>query len=130
MTLMIAVNDQISLRFIVPQHADELAGVVDANRSHLARWLPWATDSYAVEGIREWIDSAIQGFEDRRELALSIVKDDAIVGGIGWNNWVTINNSDWKMRSASADIGYWLARAAEGQGIVTRSARADRLRLR
>ena len=121
---MIPVDDRISLRFIVPQHAEELAAVVDANRSHLARWLPWATDSYGVEGVREWIDVVTRGFGDRSELALSIVQDGALVGGIGWTNWVTVNNSDWGMRSASVDIGYWLAQDAERQGIVTRSTRA------
>jgi ribosomal-protein-serine acetyltransferase len=124
MSLLIPVDDHISLRFIAPQHAEELAGVVDANRSHLARWLPWATDSYAVEGVRAWIDVVTKGFGDRTELALSIVKDGAVVGGIGWTNWVTIDNADWGMRSSSADIGYWLAKDAEGQGIVTRATRS------
>lgn len=124
MSLQIPVDAQVSLRFILPQHAEELARVIDDNRSHLARWLPWATDNYRLEGVREWIDIVTRAFGERTELALSIVRDGALVGGIGWTNWVMTNHADWKMRTASAEIGYWLARDAEGQGIVTRSTRA------
>ena len=124
MSLLIPVDNQISLRFILPQHANELAEVIDDNRSHLARWLPWATDDYRVEGVRAWIDAVNKAFGVRTELALSIVSDGAIVGGIGWTNWVMVNHVAWNMRTASAEIGYWLAQDAEGQGIVTRSTRA------
>ncbi len=124
MSLIIPVNDQIHLRFILPAQAEELASLVDANRAHLARWLPWATDDYGVDGIREWIDRVSKDFGDRKELALSIVQGDSVVGGIGWTNWVTINNTAWGMSVSSADIGYWLAQEAENQGIVTRSTRA------
>lgn len=124
MSLLIPVDNQLSLRFILPQHAEELAKVIDDNRTHLARWLPWATDNYRVEGIRVWIDAVTKAFEERTELALSIVQKGAVVGGIGWTNWVAVKHAAWNMRTASAEIGYWLAKDAEGQGIVTRSTRA------
>ena len=124
MSLMISVDQQISLRFIVPSHADELAAVVDRNRAHLAKWLPWATDSYDVDGIRTWIDVVNKAFGERRELALSILQNGAVVGGIGWTNWVTTDNKEWGLTESTADIGYWLDAEAQGNGIITRSTRA------
>lgn len=123
MSLRIPVDKAISLRFILPSHAAELAAVVEFNRTHLARWLPWATDRYDLDGVRDWIDNVHKGFGERRELALSIVQNGEIVGGIGWTNWVTIDNKDWNMKGSSCDIGYWLAADVQGKGIITRSTR-------
>jgi ribosomal-protein-serine acetyltransferase len=124
MSLMIPVDDEIQLRFVQQRHAEELAAVIDANRVHLACWLPWATADYNVDGVRAWIDMVTQSFGERKELALSIVNNGTLVGGIGWSNWQHVNNTAWGMTAYSADIGYWLAAGAEGQGIVTRSTRA------
>ena len=124
MSLSIRVDDEIQLKFILPSHAEELSAVIDANRSHLAKWLPWATDGYDLAGVRAWINSVTEAFGKCTELALAICHHDKIVGGTGWTSWKNVDNAAWQMKMCSADIGYWLARDSEGLGIVTRSTRS------
>jgi len=124
MGFLLAVDEEISLRLVEPQHAEEIANVVRANLQHLAPWLPWATDDYSAETAAQWIATAHRDYGDRKQLALSIIYQAKLVGGIGWTDWENIDNQRWKLTAANADLGYWLAKAAEGNGIVTRAAQA------
>ena len=45
----LSVNDDVALRLLEEADARELHALIEANRAHLAPWLPWATG---------------QGFED------------------------------------------------------------------
>lgn len=53
---------------------------------------------------------------DNQGLQTAIVQDGRIVGSIGYHR------IEWEHRATS--IGYWIAEFAQGQGTVTRAARA------
>jgi ribosomal-protein-serine acetyltransferase len=94
--------------------AAELTAVVDANRGHLARWLPWAS-SYGHIDSTEYIarkvaqEEADDGFEG------AIVLEGRIVGAAGFHRIDRLNRA--------TSIGYWLTAEAEGRGLMTAAVR-------
>ncbi len=110
------VGDELELRFPEPRLANHIYELVDANREHLGRWLPWCTPQYTEDGCESFMRDTIKIFADGQGLAMWIVDHGQLVGGIG--------NTRVNVADRSAEIGYWLAESAQGNGIVTRAARA------
>jgi ribosomal-protein-serine acetyltransferase len=104
-------------RLRLPEETDAhaLHAVVEANREHLARWLPWAA-TQTVDGTRDWIRAARRRLTDNHGLELIIEDGDAIVGAAG--------TADVSWRDHSVALGYWLAEDAQGRGTMTAAVRA------
>ncbi len=124
MSFTLQVDDEISLRLIEPEHAQAMYAVIDANREHIHNYLPWATPTSSLEDVRAFATKTLVAFAQRKELSLSILEHGQVVGGTGWNHWVCETKDEWQLSMCHADIGYWLARDAQGRGIVTRAVRA------
>jgi ribosomal-protein-serine acetyltransferase len=56
-------ND-IQLRLLQKQHAQELFRVTDVNRDHLLRWLPWLDETQSEEDSAAFIASSLRAFAD------------------------------------------------------------------
>jgi len=123
-SLVIPVDDALALRLVQPQHAQEIAQAVASSREHINRWLPWATPGYDVGEARVWAQAMLKAFDERKAMALSVLEHGRVVGGSGWTDWRCQDNTDWQLSEASADVGYWLAKDAQGRGIMTRAVRA------
>jgi ribosomal-protein-serine acetyltransferase len=109
------IDDNLKLSLPELHRAEELTAVVRDNLQHLQPWMPWAVNDYSVESAREWIHRTLTEFaEDGRFNAIILVNDKP-VGTIGFHNLNTANGS--------AEIGYWIDKAHEGKGIVTRCCR-------
>jgi ribosomal-protein-serine acetyltransferase len=79
------LTDSARLRPLSEADADELYEVVDANRSYLAPWMPWAegqTRAGALEFIRVARDQAATD----RGMQLALIVDDRIAGVIGYHS--------------------------------------------
>jgi ribosomal-protein-serine acetyltransferase len=113
--LAIHVDDDIDLRLHEPRHAEELLRLVDANREHLRRWLPWVDTSRSAEDTRRYIQEMLHALAEGKEYGFAIFHRREFVGGIGLHVIPEI---------AEAEIGYWLAEGSQGEGIVTRACRA------
>lgn len=103
------------LRLLDEGEAGALTDVIDANRDHLRRWLPWAETHDLEDSVEYLRRKRLQwdmndGFEGAIEL------DGRIVGGAGFHR------VDWVNRCTS--IGYWLAADAQGRGLMTATVRA------
>ncbi len=103
------------LRLLEETDAEDLYATVDANRDHLARWMPWAAGQ-TLEGTLAFIRSTRRQLASNDGFQTAIVEDGRIIGMVGFHG------VSWDHRSTS--IGYWLAEAAQGRGIMTRSVRA------
>jgi ribosomal-protein-serine acetyltransferase len=104
-----------TLRVLDESDADELYALIDANRSHLARWLPWAAGQ-TREGTLEFIRAAGARLAEGNGCQAAIVDGRRIVGVIGFHG------IDWLHHSTS--LGYWLAEDAQGQGTMAEAVRA------
>jgi ribosomal-protein-serine acetyltransferase len=107
------LNDRHSLRQLAPSDAAELFAVVEANREHLRRWLPWLDRTHSVADSRQFLADVKQQAENNHNLQAAILLDGRIVGVASYHR------IDWQNRSTS--IGYWLAANQEGHGLVTAS---------
>lgn len=103
------------LRLLEEADAHELHELIDANRDHLARWMPWAA--------RQALDDTLSFIRGTREQLASndgfqavIVDDGRIVGVAGFHG------VSWDHRATS--IGYWLAEPMQRRGIMTHAVRA------
>jgi ribosomal-protein-serine acetyltransferase len=112
--MVLALGGDYELRPPEEADAEPLHAVVEANREHLAPWMPWA--SQELEATRAFVTSARRRIDAGEGFQGLIVERSAILGGIGFAR------IDWDNRSAS--IGYWLAEAAQGRGLVTMATRA------
>lgn len=113
--LTCALHDGISLRLAEEHDAEELDAVIEANREHLARWLPWAA-AQTLEATREFIGVTRRQIAENNGLQTLITVDGAIAGMVG------LHGIDWQHRGTS--VGYWLAAEAQGRGAVTAAVRA------
>jgi ribosomal-protein-serine acetyltransferase len=109
------IDENLKLILPLPQHAEELTAVVRGNLDRLSPWMPWANDNYSVDSSREFIGRNLKDLAEKGSFAMSVVLDGKIVGNMGFHN-LDQNNK-------SAHIGYWLAREAEGKGLMTRCCR-------
>lgn len=113
--MRLQVSDDCYLRLLEEPDAEELYALVDRNRAYLAEWMPWAAEQ-TLEGTAAFIHAALRRRADRNGFEMALVRDDRLIGAAGFAG------IDWVARSTN--IGYWLAEEHQGQGIMTRAARA------
>lgn len=124
MALIIPVDHEITLRLVEPHFAEEIFAAIDPNRQHLGRWLPWVAATKTPDDLRAWIESAVRKFAERQMLPLSVLRDGKVVGGVGLNDMEITTIESQNVSFRKADIGYWLAESAQGQGVMARCVRA------
>lgn len=112
----IRLNDDVTLELLEMRHADELFRVTDVNRSHLREWLPWLDKNKSPEDTTAFIRLTRKQLVDNNGFQTAIRFREALVGVIGHHE---IN---WTNRSCS--LGYWLAKDAQGRGIMTEACLA------
>lgn len=112
----IRIDDDTSLSLLEDQHAEELFALIDQNRAHLRKWLPWLDQNTKVEHTRSFIRSVLQQFAARNGFSCGIRFHGALVGVIG------LHYIDWVNRKSS--IGYWIAEPFQGRGLVSKACSA------
>jgi len=111
----IMVDDQIILRQLSHSEADVLFQLVDNNREHLGKWLPWVDSTTSPEDSLDFINSTIQKRRDGEEYGFAVVVDNEPNGHM---SLMHIKDDD------EPEIGYWIASHMSGQGITTRAGSA------
>lgn len=109
------LTDDAELRHSQEHYAEEAAAVVAENREHLSRWLPW-TQSATAESIRAHIRKTLEQYVRNESLHAVILVRGRLAGAIGFHR------VDWLNLASS--MGYWLAPAHEGRGLMTRACSA------
>jgi len=110
------IDDDLLLRQLSESDAKPLSAVIDENRQYLREWLPWLDTSNSPEDTMAFIRTTLEQFSNSDGFASGIWYKNAVVGTIGFHK------IDWLNRSV--EIGYWLAEAHQGKGIVTRACKA------
>lgn len=110
------VDENLKLILSQQQNAEEITKVVRENLEQLKLWMPWATDAYSIDSARQFIKHNLTEYAENGSFSASIILDGEFVGGVGFHNL--------DLKNKSAQIGYWLAKEAQGKGIVTRCCRA------
>jgi len=111
----IRLTDDCELRRLDEDDAEELHALVDANRAHLADWMPWAADQ-DYERTANFTRVATEKHKRGDGLEGVIVLDGRIAGCAGFPVIDRV--------AGAAIMGYWVAAEHEGRGLVTRAAKA------
>ena len=112
----LSVGGEVELELLDETHAEELFALVDANRAYLRRWLPWLDQNTEVEHTRAFLRATQKQHADRNGFTCGIRWRGGLVGVVG------LHGIDWVNRKTS--IGYWVAEAHQGKGLVTRACAA------
>ncbi|MDX6635760.1 MAG: ribosomal-protein-serine acetyltransferase [Solirubrobacterales bacterium] len=102
--------DSLGVRPLETEDAEELHALIEANRSHLARWLPWAAGQNR-EGTERFLAEAEAQLARDDGFQARIAPEGEIVGVVGFHS------IDWIDRNTS--LGYWLAADAQSRGTMT-----------
>jgi ribosomal-protein-serine acetyltransferase len=112
---MFSIDDKIKLRPYIESDAEQIFAAVTTNYEHLRPFLLWIVPGYSVEGAREFIKQTQKDSADKKLQGYGIFYNDKLIGSIGFNKF------DWDAKVT--EIGYWLAKDFEGQGIITKSCK-------
>lgn len=112
---MIQLNATITLIESNPTHAEQLLATVNANRDHLATFLPWVPYMLTSDDFTLYLKNCQSYNQQGLEYSYNIFENDDIVGRIGLS---PINKAN-----KIANIGYWLAAGATSKGIITNAVK-------
>ena len=111
----IPVDEDILLRWPSMHDAGELFFLIDSNREYLGRWLPWVDSLRVPEDEAAWIRSRLEERVVGHGTPPLIEYRGRLAGSIG-----TLATEE----PGLLEIGYWVAEALQGRGIVTRACAA------
>ncbi len=110
------IDKDLSLKIQEMRDAERIFELTDASRDYLREWLPWLDFTTKLQDTKDFIQSGSSNFVEGKSLGAVIIYKDEIVGIGGFN---AINSA-----SKTAYIGYWLGQEYQGNGIMTRVAKA------
>lgn len=110
------IGDHIYLQLLEERHAAEVFSLVDRERDYLRAWLPWVDATQTIDDTLSFIKSSLEQFASNQGFAAGIWSDGRFCGVIGTHKLDMLNRK--------GEIGYWLGRSFQGQGIVTAACRA------
>jgi ribosomal-protein-serine acetyltransferase len=107
------LGDGAELRRYTLDEAEALYALVDRERERLRRWMPWTDFTKDVDDQRAWLERVLN--DETQMEGYGIFVDGELAGGAGLQIYPF---------NVTAEIGYWIAAAYEGRGLVTRVCRA------
>jgi ribosomal-protein-serine acetyltransferase len=108
--VLIRVHPGLELRSATLDDAAELDRLIEANRDHLAPFMPWMT-GHAIDGTQAFIRSAMRQEDSDDGFQAVIVADGEIAGVAGFHRVDRINEI--------TSIGYWMDAGHQGRGVMT-----------
>ena len=109
------IDDELELGLLEPRHAAALYRLVEENRAYLGRWLSWVADTRTPEAVEAFIQRGLEQFARGDGFQAGIWYRGELVGTTG------LHHLD--RHAGSTELGYWLAEALQGRGVMTRVVR-------
>lgn len=107
------VDPEIKLSLLHPHYADDLFKLIDIDREYLSQWLSWPAHTKTASDCESFAKQMLHSYADGKSMACCVHYQGTLVGTAGFN---VIDHSLKRV-----EIGYWLASAYQGKGIVTRT---------
>jgi ribosomal-protein-serine acetyltransferase len=111
----LGLGSDARLRLLDEADAQELYAVIAGDRERLAQWLPWASGQ-TLDATRTFIQATHRQLADDDGMQTAIEVGGRIAGVVG------VHGVSWL--HGSTTIGYWLAGAFAGRGLMTAAVRA------
>lgn len=104
-----------TLRQLQSSDAVDIFNTIDAQRQYLGQWLPFVADTQTLEDSILYVEDAINAPEGHFELIFTIRLKGAFAGLIGFK--------DTDVYNGKTELGYWLSKPFQKQGLATQSVR-------
>jgi ribosomal-protein-serine acetyltransferase len=96
--------------------AAELFAAVKRNHARLRQWLPWVTESYALEDAQRFLEESSEDNASGDAFTTVIRLRGQLSGAIGLHHF--------NAQDRATSIGYWIDVDHQGKGVVTRACHA------
>ncbi len=116
MFFRLPVDETLDLGLLEPRHTPVLYALVDSNRAHLRRYLPWVDATRSAADSQVYIQFTLEQFARGTSLNVGIFTRGVLAGVAGYHA------IDWSNRRTA--LGYWLAAEYQGRGLMSRTVRA------
>lgn len=110
------LGEELYLQLLEERHASEMFSLVDRERTYLREWLPWVDSTETRDDSLSFIRSSLEQFASNKGFVAGIWARDEFAGVIGTHKLDWLNHK--------GEIGYWLGRAFQGRGLMTRACKA------
>jgi ribosomal-protein-serine acetyltransferase len=110
------IDEELQLKLVESKDAKALFKLTNESREYLSEWLGWLDSTKKVEDTKAFIEMSRKNYAENKSLSTLILYKGEIVGTAGYNS------IDWTNKIAY--IGYWLGEEYQGNGIMTRVAKA------
>ena len=107
------IDDNIVLKILELQDAEEVFALIDKNRLYLRQWMPWVDTNATKENTEVFIRSTLDQYQLNFGFQCGIWFRGQCAGIIGFHN------IDWMNKNV--EIGYWLGEEFQGKGIMTKA---------
>jgi ribosomal-protein-serine acetyltransferase len=105
----------VELRALKAAGAEAIFATVDESRAHLRVWLPWVDSSQDPSATRAFLEQHERSAAEGGTAGYALWENGRVIGIAG------LHDIDASNRAAA--IGYWLAAAAQGRGLITETVR-------
>lgn len=112
----VEIKAGLELRQLAYNEADVLFAAINQNRAHLDKWLRWSGRMSSLEACQNYIKL----YEDKSTAGDGFHAGIRLEGQLAGGLVCLYINRD----SNKTEIGYWLAEAYTGRGLVTQCSRA------
>ena len=113
--IKIFVSLNLFLKELTVTDAPNLFAAINDNRDFLSTWLPWVVTTTTTADSLGFIQFTQVQRELGKSLSCGIWHDGKLVG--------TVSLVDINQERRTAEIGYWIVEAEQGQGIVTNACK-------
>ena len=113
--MIIKIDENINLELINESHSQAIFEMVDNNRTHLRKWLPFVDKMQSIEFAENFVKGTMQRNLDGNEYAFVITENGINVGRI------CVYKID--LQNKTGEIGYWVIESKQGKGIITKSCK-------
>ncbi len=106
----------LELRLVEERHAAIHFALMDQDRHYLREWFAWVDATETEEDSLTFVRGARERFASKGEITAGVWFQDRFAGMISTHMTDLLNRK--------AEIGYWLGKSFQGQGIMTEACRA------
>ncbi|HLZ56240.1 MAG TPA: GNAT family protein [Ktedonosporobacter sp.] len=108
---VLKIDRESELRLLSERDAPLLFALIDHNRAHLRRWLPWVDFTQTLEDEANFVRGLLVQYESSPGY---VIWHKRMVAGM-----ISFHPIDWANRKV--EIGYWLGESFQGKGLMTRA---------
>ncbi|GIM61218.1 ribosomal-protein-L7/L12-serine acetyltransferase [Capnocytophaga canis] len=113
--MKLTINEKLYLELIKLSDAETIFNIINTQREYLGEWLPFVSFIENITDEENFIKSALETMEQTKEYIFCIRKEGKFIGTIGFIKTDKLNQK--------TEIGYWISKDYQKQGIVTQATK-------